>query len=169
MGLLTIGMTAVRVTINPSDPTDVQVRPDLGAGQTDLKDRGIIIQVEIGVDNLTAEALRQQGLPVPPTVPCDALVDTGASNFAIDLSIARQLGLSRTGTTNQNTAGGTRTANLYAISLDFPGTSLNNIDVLVAMDCVITGQPFRCVIGRDIMSKWHMHYNGTTGTITIAD
>jgi len=139
------------------------------AGRTYLRDHGIIIQVEIGVDNQTAEALRQQGHPVPASVTCSALIDTGASNLAIDPTIAQQLGLRRTGTRPTYTANGPRDSVVYAVSLDFPGTTLNTFEVLEAMDCNLTGQPFQCLIGRDVMSNWHMHYNGQTGTITIAD
>ncbi len=169
MGLLTIGYTSYQVNLDPKNPKNVRVLPDIRASQNQLLQRGIILQVEVGVDDQTAETLRQQGNAVPQSISCQALVDTGASALGIETSIATQLGLSRKGQSTNHTANGPRQCSLYAVSLDFPGTSLKKFPIIQASDVNLSQQPFKVLIGRDVMSKWHLHYNGQTGTITIAD
>ncbi|EMR74270.1 hypothetical protein MCGE09_00652 [Thaumarchaeota archaeon SCGC AB-539-E09] len=98
MGLLTISSLGIRLVRDPEREDGIQFRPDLGASKQVLLNKGIIVQVEIGVDNVTAEAIRQQGNEVPESVTCSAMVDTGASCLCIDETIAERLALSRRGT-----------------------------------------------------------------------
>lgn len=121
------------------------------------------------MDRFTAEALRAQSLPVPNPITVPAMVDTGASHLGLDTKIIRSLNLSRRGVTTCDTAAGRRVANLYAVSLSFPGTKLQSYDLLRVADVKLTKQPFKCLIGRETMRNWHIHYNGQSGTISISD
>lgn len=127
------------------------------------------MNVGVGADNLTVEALQAQGQPVPPIQPCTALVDTGASGLALDTSIVRGLSLKRQGVVTNHTAGGMRQANTYLVSLTFPGSNLRSYSVVLATEVVLTTQPFKVLIGREIMRNWHVHYNGQSGFVSIAD
>lgn len=171
MGTLTVWPVGIQVRAlpDPSNPGQMQVAVALGGGLEALAARGIIINVAIGVDGFTAEALRAQGQPTPNPFTCQALLDTGASTLAIDQSIARNLGLSRRGIVVNHTANGLRQSNLYAVSIVFPATSLRSYNLLRASEVDLSTQPFKCLIGRDVLSRWHVHYNGQTGAVSIAD
>ena len=49
------------------------------------------------------------------------------------------------------------------------GTNLRSYDMLRATEVDLANQPFHCLIGRETMANWHMHYNGQTGQISISD
>lgn len=138
-------------------------------GGNALAAKGIVFNVEIGVDVATADLLTQCRQPVPNPITSQALVDTGASFLAIDQSIAQKLNLARRGINVTHTANGPRQCDLYAVSLAFPATALKSFNVVQAIEVDLSTQPFKCLIGRDVLSKWHLHYNGETGVISIAD
>lgn len=141
----------------------------MGGGRDALAAQGIIVSVAVGIDESTADALRASGQQVPASVPCQALLDTGASMLSIDQSIGRALRLSRRGIVDSHTANGVRQCNLYAVSLAFPSTSLRSYNLIRASEVDLSTQQFKCLIGRDVLSKWHVHYNGQTGAVSIAD
>jgi len=147
----------------------MQISFALGAGAQVLASKGIVLNVGIGVDNFTADALHAQNLPLPQPFNGPALVDTGASGLALDTSVVRQLGLLRQGIANNYTAAGPRVSPVYFVSLAFPGSQLNSYGLLRATEVDLTGQAFKCLIGRETMMNWHIHYNGQSGQISIAD
>ena len=141
----------------------------LGSGQGALAANGIRVNVAIGVDEATANALRALGQPVPNPVSSQALIDTGASMLSIDRSISQALSLSRRGIVTSHTANGPRQCNLYAVSLIFPASSLRSYNLMRAAEVDLSTQPFKCLIGRDVLGNMHVHYNGQTGAASIAD
>jgi len=169
LGRLTIQPLAVRAVPDPNNPGQIQVQVALGAGAQALTINGIVLNVLIGVDRWTAESLRAQSLQVPNPSPFSAMVDTGASGLALDNSIIQALNLTRRGLVRVHTASGSRLANLYVVSLSFPATELRSYDVVRATEVDLSAQPFKCLIGREIMANWHVHYNGQTGAISISD
>ena len=169
MGLLTLTHIVFEFRKDPDDPNKIQTRPIMDAGSRILAQNGIIVNVAIGVDVHTAEYFRMRDEPLPEQISCQALVDTGASSLFIDRSIAEKLRLARRGITTALTAAGPRPCNVYAVSLSFPGSTLRNYGLIKAADCDLSHQEYKCLIGRDVMSLWHIHYNGQTGTISIAD
>jgi predicted aspartyl protease len=150
-------------------PGQVQVGVALGSGGTLLSNKGIIIDVEIAVDLATVEALRAAAQPVPNPISCQALIDTGSSMLAIDQSIAQSLNLVKRGINIAHTANGPRQCNLYAVALSFPATNLKAYNIIQASEVDLSSQSFKCLIGRDVLSHWHLHYNGESGVVSIAD
>lgn len=169
MGLLTIGHIAFQTQPHPQRPGQIQVRVALGEGARFLSNRGVVLNVAIGVDRWTVEALRAQNKPVPPPHSCEALVDTGASGLALDKTVVQALNLKKKGIVTKYTPAGKGVANMYFVALAFPGTNLRSYDMLRATEVDLTGQPFKCLIGRETMVNWHLHYNGQTGQISISD
>jgi hypothetical protein len=169
MGTFTIQPIGFQSTPDPQTPGKIQVSVALGEGGRILSQNGIVLNVAIEVDNFTAAALQAQGKPIPPAVNCQALVDTGASGLALHTSVINSLQLVRKGVIPNLTAGGPRSASVYFVSLSFPGIPLRSYPILRATDCNLTGQPFQCLIGRETMRNWHLHYNGSSGAVSIAD
>jgi hypothetical protein len=169
MGRLTLQRIGIQTSPHPTNPGQVQVSIAMGAGGQLLAQEGIVLDVAIELDNLTSAALRAQNQPIPTPLNCKALVDTGASGLALDATIIQRLGLVRKGVLPNLTAAGPRAANVYFVGLSFPGSELKSYPLLRAMDCNLTGQPFRCLIGRETMRNWHLHYNGESGAVSISD
>ena len=141
----------------------------LGGGEIALAANGIRVNVAIGVDEATANAIRALGQAVPDPVSAQALIDTGASMLSIDSSIAQALHLTRRGMVTTHTANGPRQCNLYTVSLVFPATNLRSYNLMRATEVDLSTQQFKCLIGRDVLSNMHLHYNGQTGAVSLAD
>lgn len=107
--------------------------------------------------------------------------DTGASKTNIDHQIAKLLGLSAVGIAHQHTAGGLIETSEYAVDLSFPSASLKPFHNLRVSSCKLpfkvddagkmelSKNNFGVLIGRDIMSKWNIVWNGPTSTVFVSD
>ncbi len=143
----------------------------LGQQQLDpaelLLQRGAIVQVEITVPKVYAEALKNQNQepPTPQVVP--ALVDTGASISTISMSLATAAGLVSTGPIQIGTAGGTVQGSVYASSVTLPEYGIN-FDPL-EIGGTPTGLPpeFQMLIGRDILRHLVLDYHGPKGEFLL--
>lgn len=117
-------------------------------------------------------------------IPVMALVDTGASLTSIDLKIAAMLGLSPMSVSKANTAIGQAEIPLFAADIEFPGSPLKPFrDVMVGacnlemndellfrdMRAFLMPNNAGVLIGRDIMSRWNVVWNGPTSTVIISD
>ncbi len=169
MGLLTLSPMGFNTSPDPNDPKKMQLKWNPSLGASYLSQNGIVMNVAISPDMLTVSTLQTQGVQTPQPFLCKALVDTGASGLAIDRSIASFLGLKKKGVTNNLTANGAKISPVYFVSLSFPGSNLKSYDMLRATEVDLANQSFHCLIGRETMSNWHLHYNGQTGQISISD
>jgi hypothetical protein len=56
----------------------------------------------------------------------------------------------------------------YAAAISFPHSDLPSFDVIRVVACPIIEQRFfSCLIGRDILRKWHFTYDGPNGELEI--
>jgi hypothetical protein len=136
---------------------------------------GAMVTAVVAVSAARVVALRNANLPVPNPVPVRALVDTGASCTCIDPSVLSALQLSPTGTANIQTPSTGQTPVVvpqYDVSLVIPGargeTPLILGTVPVIATELLTAQRFHALIGRDILSRCILHYNGSIGMFTVA-
>ena len=114
--------------------------------------------------------------PVPNPVQIRGLVDTGASGTCVDPSVLTTLGLSPTGSVTVNTPStGTQphVADQYDVSLMIPGAHpthaplvVQNLPVMCAE--LLVPQGFHVLIGRDILSRCLLNYNGPMNLFTLA-
>lgn len=167
MGLLTFSPMGFQTSPDPNNPKNIQIKWNPSVGSSLLSIHGIILNVAILPDMLTVSSMQGQQTPQP--LICRALVDTGASGLAKDKSTAEKLGLKKKGIANNLTANGIKLSPVYFVSLSFPGSNLKSYDMLRATEVDLSNQTFQCLIGRETMSNWHLHYNGQTGQISIAD
>ena len=107
------------------------------------------------------------------TMQIVAHFDTGASKTSIDLELAKQLNLIPTGETPSNTAAGLRKAIDFVIDLNFPGASLSPFRNLQISSCELStpimSLPFKMLIGRDVMTRWNIVWDGPSSTVIISD
>jgi len=104
------------------------------------------------------------------TIAITAHLDTGASRTSIDLGLAQRLKLLSTGSSIVYTANGPAELPAYAIDLHFPNTNLQPFINLPIGSCNLSGQSnFSMLLGRDIMSRWNIVWNGPSSTVIIND
>ena len=165
------------VNINPPPPTGSQINVNVSPLMLQLF--GFNIPVEI----LTATADRQPPSPLPlNSIIVMAHVDTGASITSIDISLAEHLNLEATGELTNITAGGAKDMPRFAIDLCFPNTKLSpfinlgigscNLVTFNIQQCLLSPhnpQNFGILIGRDVLSRWNLVWNGPSSTIIISD
>jgi predicted aspartyl protease len=135
-----------------------------------------MLNAVVGVSNARRTALLSTQQAVPNAIPIRALVDTGASGTCIDPSVLDALGLTPTGSTQvctPSTGTSSHTADLYDVSLFIPGANqtqppltIANLPVMSAQ--LLVSQGFHALIGRDILARCLMTYNGVLGQFTLA-
>jgi predicted aspartyl protease len=98
-----------------------------------------------------------------------ALIDTGASVTIINPQIAETCKLVQTDWVNITTVGGvTGQFPGYAASLSFPGRDLPALEIVRVVACPIIEQRFfSCLIGRDILRRWRLVYDGLNGEVEV--
>jgi predicted aspartyl protease len=98
-----------------------------------------------------------------------ALIDTGASLTVINPQIASTCKLLQTDWNSITAVGGMAGRfPAYAAAISFPGTNLPSIGAIRVVACPIIKQPyFSCLIGRDILRKWKLIYDGPNGELEI--
>ena len=106
----------------------------------------------------------------PEDVLTRALVDTGASGTCIDPKIlSTKLQLTPTGQTQVHTPSSGKKphlADVYDVSLKIYGPTLDQVlefPVIPVMACDLSAQGIQALIGRDILSKCVLVYNGAVG------
>ena len=95
--------------------------------------------------------------------------DTGATKTSIDTALAKQLNLIPVGESPSYTAAGLRQATDFVIDLSFPATNLQPFRNLPISSCDLTGPHFKMLLGRDIMARWSIVWDGPSSTIIISD
>ena len=107
------------------------------------------------------------------TVQILAHFDTGATKTSIDIGLAKQLNLIPIGESPSHTAAGLRQATNFVIDLSFPGASLHPFRNLQISSCELTNPiappSFKMLIGRDVMSRWNIVWDGPTSTVIVSD
>jgi len=107
-----------------------------------------------------------------------AHLDTGASRTSIDIGLAQHLKLLPTGISPSLTAGGLTTMPTFAADLSFPNTSLSAFVNLPIGSCRLNfnikgnlndPKNFAVLLGRDVLSRWNVVWNGPTSTVLIND
>ncbi len=135
---------------------------------------GPILNALVAVSQARATALTAAGREVPNAVPVFALVDTGASCTCVDPSVLENLRLTPTGNVSVNTpsTGATpHSADQYDVALIIPaanGPALVFQTIPVVSSDLFQAQGFHALIGRDILNRCVLVYNGNMGQFTLA-
>ena len=128
---------------------------------------GPVLAVQIEVPQALAKQLAAQGQAVPQPVTGFALVDTGATISAVDQNVIGQLGVSTIGLANMGTAGGPQQQNLYPIrmvltQLAFP------LEFEAVPGAALAGTGFIALLGRDVLTRMILIYDGPHGEYTLS-
>lgn len=135
---------------------------------------GPIIQIQIEIPSALAESLRLANQPIPNPVDGIALIDTGATITSIHAALLIGLGINPVGVANVGTAGGPQQQSTYPARFSFPGTPLPGFELAQVIGCDLTGQtvlnqrPLIGLIGRDVLARAVLVYNGSAGMFSLS-
>jgi hypothetical protein len=170
--------SAFNLQLNFSPPIHDSVAANVVLSPIPLMKLGFNIPVTIA----TPSARRVPPISEPlKSITITAHFDTGASSTSIDERLAVHLGLAPAGVAQHYTASGCADTTIYVADIHFPGTALNSFTNLQINSCKLPfeftpeGADFLhpsnmgMLIGRDIMAKWNIVWNGPTSSVLISD
>lgn len=170
--------TSLTGLIKSNIPIPEEYKIKIEASPAPLMNSGFNIPVTITLSSMFREISPEATIK---SVTVMAHFDTGASKTNIDMHIADMLGLSAVGVSKSHTAAGPTETAEYAIDLSFPGSALRPFPNLRVGSCNLPFNPdqsrpdfmsnnnFGVLLGRDIMSRWNIVWNGPTSTVFISD
>lgn len=171
-----ISQISVDVVSSKPLPPDISLQAKIG--HLELANPGFVFPVIVQTPSFLCVSPFSETLK---TVTVMALLDTGASRTCISRAIAQMLELKIAGYTKTNTAGGIKKFPDYMVDILFPNNSMNGFVDLMVGSCdlpynsvpidgdVMAKSNFGVLIGRDMMSRWNIVWNGPTSTVFISD
>lgn len=124
--------------------------------------------ITIAVSPIPRPTLQQASMTPPATGL--ALIDTGATYTCIDETTCQALGIQAVGTATVNHVDGASIRACYPVQVSFPDLKLPPLKIIRATSVNLTNNtpPFIALIGRDVLSRFKLTYNGPRGRIEIA-
>ena len=144
---------------------------DLSQSRADLRRNGLKLRIIIGHPRPDIEAAQQAHAHLPPAQSIVGIIDTGSSVTVINPQVAETCALRQIGTTNVAAVGAKPAPRPeFAASISFPEHPLTGFDILRVVACPLPGQEgIACLLGRDILERWRLSYDGRTGEVTVDD
>lgn len=127
---------------------------------------GLIIPVLIAPSSPIMKLLEKSEVEVPKSIELSALVDTGATRTVVRSGACRKMNLIPRNRVQISTAGTPFLADEYDVALIFPMLNIR-FDPLFVLEAPLTGQNITCLIGRDLLSKGILFYNGFDNSYTL--
>lgn len=137
---------------------------------------GPLVKVVLGVSAARGDALLENGFPVPADVSAKGLVDTGASCTCVDPRVVKALDLVQRGSASvySSTSGPSYSVQSpqYDLSLSILGERLSPPfrlpNLAVTQSHLFEKNNFDVLVGRDILRKFLIVYDGPSGLCTIS-
>ena len=131
-----------------------------------------IVELYVSVPSVEREACYEEGRTVPPAILIRALVDTGAGRSHIDLDVLERLAILRAAVGLVFTASGgpAEPRGIYLVDLALAGDEPGPL----AIDLEVFGSPIagglqaEALLGRDILAKGALFYDGIGRRFTLA-
>jgi hypothetical protein len=147
-----------------------------------LQTMGPLLAVNVHQPKALVQLLSSSGQPVASPVGGLALIDTGATNTCVDGAVLQKLGMAPIGVLTSLTAAGPAPQSMYPVRLEFPSEGLD-LEFSSVAGVNLTGQsvpvvppggqqgqqmPIIALVGRDVLSRCVLIYNGTGGFFTLS-
>ena len=141
-----------------------------------LTREGPICNVALHISGPRRHALDASGGTVPNLVKGRALVDTGASCTSVDPTVLEQLQLTPTGSAQiltPSTGDTPHTTEQYDVAIVIPGATERDAPLVfpavpVIATQLLQTQGFHALIGRDILQRCILIYNGSSSYFSVA-
>jgi len=163
---LPVAPTFRRATRFIGAPRRPMLGQDFAQVTEELRKRGAILPVQIGIPSALAAQMTAQGQTPPPPEEIQALVDTGASITAINIPVAQRLGLPTTGSIQIGGATGVADQPLYAALFRIPDPFVE-WDPMTVAGANLSGTPFDILIGRNVLCNMTLSYDGKSGRFSL--
>ena len=171
-------ISSINVEFRTDPPLPVGAKVDVALNSAHLQKYGFVIPVIIQ----TPAALCAPPLSKPiKSILVMALIDTGASETCISEDLANALGLTSVGFSTRITATGPVTTLDYAVDILFPNSGVRSFENLKIGSCKLPynhnlpdeqrmeNSNFGILIGRDMMARWSVVWNGPASSVTITE
>jgi hypothetical protein len=135
---------------------------------------GPLLTAFVGPSSPRQQALTAAGQQIPQATSGVFLVDTGASQTAVDKTLIVPLGLTPTGAGMFHTPSTGATPvpfPQYDVMLFIPGSKVGQawiIEAMPVMECDLSAQGIQGLIGRDVLDRAIVVYNGPVNHFTVA-
>ncbi len=133
---------------------------------------GPLVEVFINASLPRLAALRNAGQAAPTPAKIRLLVDTGASSTCIDAKVMKQLGIAATGSVPIHTPStGTvpQSCDLYDVGIVIlDPIHSHSIPIVPVIESDFSTQGIDGLLGRDILSKMLLIYDGKAGRFTLS-
>ena len=142
--------------------------PSISIDVPNLEQSGPLMEIQIAPSSPVVEFLRSNDDEVPTPIRCAAMIDTGASSTVIREGIAQQLNLNPRGSVNIATPSCAQyPCNTYDITMLFPATKVA-IQIVTVVEAPLSGQNIDCLIGRDILKRSILIYEGYSNRFILS-
>lgn len=133
-----------------------------------MQQRGPLVQVSITLAQSFTATLMQAGKQLPPPSTGFALIDTGASNTCVDDEAAKAMNLPVIDVGAMHSASHARTpSNIYPVQIQIIGFQIQ-FQSPRTMGAALKEQGLLMLLGRDLLQRCTLFYNGLTGQITLS-
>ena len=135
-----------------------------------LIDVGPELVIAVGPSLPERKAAQKLGKKAIEPQPVRALIDTGARRTVITPLAAKRCGLVSVSPTKIFVVGGGEVQGaVYSAQVVFPGTPLASWPVIEIVGANLHHPEIECLIGRDILRRWIMEYDGPSGQLVISE
>lgn len=133
---------------------------------------GPVLDLLVGPSVPRATALRRAGVAAPPQLSIRGLIDTGASGTCLDPTCVASLSLAPTGQVpihTPSTAGKPEIYPQYDVSLVLLHPSLHvTLPTVAVISTHLVNLGIHALIGRDVLSRCLLVYDGSAGQFSLA-
>ena len=151
------------------DPAVGTAAGKLAEAAARLNAEGPTVPILVNLPADLVAALRKEGHSVPDGISGQALLDTGSDSFAVDSSVVEHLGSKPVDSLRVKGAVGPAMEQLvHPFSLSFPTTNLPALPIAFCVSLPLKELGIVAVLGRQLLKKYALIYNGPAGHITIA-
>lgn len=135
-----------------------------------LIDIGPQLTITVGPSIPERKAAEKAGRRLLEPQPVRALIDTGARRTVITPDTAGRCGLVQVSVTKLFVVGGGEVEGpVYSAQLAFPDSPLANWPAIEIVGADLHHPEIECLIGRDILRRWIVEYDGPSGQLVISE
>lgn len=87
----------------------------------------------------------------------------------INPQVAATCGLLQTGEARISSAGHLTTQPEFVGAIQFPEQELTGFDPISLVACPLPEQDVSCLLGRDVLERWNLTYDGRSGLVEVEE
>jgi gag-polyprotein putative aspartyl protease len=133
----------------------------------DLVASGPIVQVSIGPSRELILSLGSLATTLEPPHPVTAVIDTGAQTTVLNPDTVKRLRLKPVGRTFIVTPSTTHPVECHRYHVNVYFSEACAIENIFAVEAPMGGQPYQCLIGRDVLRLGEFHYRGVANEYSL--